>query len=177
MGAHSEPPRSSFLSAAADPVIGELRRAHTPSGRERMPAHVTLLAPFIHASRLDTLDRHRLSDTVGRFPGFDLRLSAFGLFEDIDCLWLAPRPWEPFVEMTRALLDIYPEVDYPPEGASEIVPHVTIGSRLTRGAAGADQAGAGAAPPDPRTSRPRRSCSSVAPTGAGSTATASGSRL
>jgi len=116
---------------AADPVIGEHRRTHTPSGKQGMPAHVTLLAPFIHASRLDSLDRHRLSDTVGRFPAFDLRLSAFGVFEQIDCLWLAPQPRKQFVEMTKALLEIYPEVDYPPEGATEIVPHVTIGSHLT----------------------------------------------
>jgi 2'-5' RNA ligase len=116
---------------AADPVIGEHRRTHTPSGRQGMPAHVTLLAPFIHASRLDSLDRHRLSDTVGRFPAFDLRLSAFGVFEHIDCLWLAPQPRKQFVEMTKALLEIYLEVDYPPEGATEIVPHVTIGSHLT----------------------------------------------
>ena len=33
--------------------------------------------------------------------------------------------------MTKALLEIYPEVEYPPESAAEIVPHVTIGSRLT----------------------------------------------
>jgi hypothetical protein len=116
---------------AAEPMIGEFRRAHTPSGREGMPAQVTLLAPFIHATRLDTLDRHRLSDTVGRFPAFDLRLSSFGVFEHIGCLWLEPRPREPFVEMTRALLEIHPEVEYPPEGASEIVPHVTIGGHLT----------------------------------------------
>lgn len=116
---------------AADPVIGEHRRTHTPSGKQGMPAHVTLLAPFIHASRLDSLDRHRLSDTVGRFPAFDLRLSAFGVFEQIDCLWLAPQPRKQFVEMTKALLEIYPEVDYLPEGATEIVPHVTIGSHLT----------------------------------------------
>ena len=117
---------------AADPLIGDLRRAHTPSGRDGMPAHATLLAPFIHSSRLDSLDRRRLSDAVGRFPAFDLRLSSFGLFEHIGCLWLAPHPHRPFVELTRALLDIYPEVDYPPEGADEIVPHVTIGGHLTQ---------------------------------------------
>jgi 2'-5' RNA ligase len=116
---------------AADPVIGEHRRAHTSSGGAGMPAHATLLAPFIHSSRLDNLDRHRLNDTVGRFPAFDLRLSAFGVFEHIGCLWLAPQPRKQFVEMTKALLEIYPEVDYPPGGAAEIVPHVTIGSRLT----------------------------------------------
>jgi 2'-5' RNA ligase superfamily len=116
---------------AADPVIGDLRRAHTPSGREGMPAHSTVLAPFIHASRLDSLDRRRLSDAIGRFPAFDLRLSSFGLFDDIGCLWLAPHPRRPFAELTEALLDIYPEVDYPPAGADEIVPHVTIGGRLS----------------------------------------------
>lgn len=116
---------------AADPVIGELRRTHTPSGREGMPTHVTLLAPLVHSSRLDNLDRHRLRDIVGRFPAFDLRLSSFGVFERIGCLWLDPRPREPFVAMTEALLEVYPEIEYPPEGATEVVPHVTIGSRLS----------------------------------------------
>ena len=116
---------------AADPVIGDRRRAHTPSGKEGMPAHATLLAPFIHASRLDNLDRHRLRDVVGRFPAFDLRLSSFGLFGHIGCLWLQPRPREPFVAMTEALLEVYPEIEYPPDDATEIVPHVTVGSRLS----------------------------------------------
>jgi hypothetical protein len=115
----------------AEAVIGDLRREHTPSGRDGMPAHATLLAPFIHSSRLDNFDRHRLRDVFGRFPAFDVRLSSFGVFEHIGCLWLDPRPREPFVEMSQALLEIYPEVDYPPEGASEIVPHVTIGGHLT----------------------------------------------
>lgn len=115
----------------AEPAIGDLRRKHTPSGKEGMPAHATLLAPFIHSSRLDKLDRHRLGDIVGRFPAFDVRLSSFGVFEHIGCLWLDPRPREPFVQMTRALLEVWPEVDYPPEGASEIVPHVTVGGHLS----------------------------------------------
>lgn len=116
---------------AADPVIGEHRRSHTPSGRQGMPAHATLLAPFIHSSHLDSLDRHRLRDIVGRFPAFDMRLSSFGVFEHIGCLWLDPRPRDPFVAMTEALLEVYPEIEYPPEGATEIVPHVTVGSRLS----------------------------------------------
>jgi len=112
---------------AAEPVIGEYRRAHTPSGRAGMPAHVTVLAPFIHASRLDSFDRHTLSDTIGRFRGFDLRLSSFGVFDDIACLWLRPQPAAPFSEITDALRDVYVEVEYP----TDHVPHVTIGSRLS----------------------------------------------
>jgi hypothetical protein len=33
--------------------------------------------------------------------------------------------------MSEALLRGFPEVEYPPEGKAEIVPHVTIGGRLT----------------------------------------------
>ena len=116
---------------AAEPVIGEPRREHTPSGKEGMPAHATILAPFVHSSRLDQFDRHRLRDTIRRFPAFDLRLASFGLFEHIGCLYLEPRPWEPFVRLSEALLDVYPEIEYPPEGAEAIVAHVTIGSGLT----------------------------------------------
>jgi hypothetical protein len=116
---------------AAEPVIGEHRRSHTPSGKEGMPAHVTVLAPFVHSSRLDSLDRHRVRDTVRRFNAFDVRLSTFGLFEHIGCLYLEPRPREPFVALTEALVEMYPEIDHLPEGASEIVPHVTVGGRLT----------------------------------------------
>ena len=115
---------------AAEAALSEHRRAHTPSGRDGMPAHATLLAPFVHASRLDSFDRRRMRDTIGRFPAFDVRLPTFGLFEEIGCLYLEPRPREPFVEMSQALLEVYPEVEFPPEG-KEIVPHVTIGSHLT----------------------------------------------
>ena len=37
----------------AEAVVGDWRRLHTPSGAEGVPAHVTLLAPFIPAVRLD----------------------------------------------------------------------------------------------------------------------------
>ena len=124
-------PRSSFPCARPTRSSASTAASHTPSGRQGMPAHATLLAPFIHSSHLDSLDRHRLRDIVGRFPAFDMRLSSFGLFEHIGCLWLDPRPREPFVAMTKALLEIYPEIEYPPEGATEIVPHVTVGSRLS----------------------------------------------
>ena len=50
----------------------------------------------------------------------------------IGCLWLVPQPRKQFVEMTKALLEIYPEIELihrRPRPRS--VPHVTIGSRLT----------------------------------------------
>jgi 2'-5' RNA ligase len=116
---------------AAEPLIGEHRRAHTPSGREGMPAHATLLAPFVHSSRLDSSDRRRIRGTIRRFTAFDVRLGSFGCFEHIGCLYLEPEPSKPFVAMSEALLELYPEIEFPPGGATEIVPHVTVGGYLT----------------------------------------------
>jgi hypothetical protein len=36
----------------AEPVIGRHRRAHTPSGADGMPAHVTVLVPFADSALL-----------------------------------------------------------------------------------------------------------------------------
>jgi 2'-5' RNA ligase len=121
---------------AAEPVIGEHRRNYTASGREGMSAHLTLLVPFVHADRLEGHDRHRLRETIRRFPACDVRLGTFGVFENIGCLYLAPFPRDPFVALSEALMAEYPEIDYPPEGL-DIVPHVTIGSRLTKEEQGA----------------------------------------
>jgi 2'-5' RNA ligase len=116
----------------AEAAIGELRRAHTPSGAQGMYAHATLIAPFLHASRLTQQDVVVIRDALRPFEPFDVTLASFGCFEHIGCLYLEPDPPEPFVAMSEALLTVYPQVDHPPEGATEIVPHVTVGGHLTR---------------------------------------------
>ena len=110
----------------AEPLIGNLRRAHTPSGRDGMPAHATVIAPFPEVFDPDVIRR-----ALAPFGAFAVTLGSFGVFEHIGCLWLQPRPREPFVAMTEALLEVYPEIEYPPDDATEIVPHVTVGSRLS----------------------------------------------
>jgi 2'-5' RNA ligase len=114
----------------AQAAIGELRRAHTPSGREGMYAHATLIAPFVHASRLGARDVVVIRKALRPFEPFEVTLASFGCFEHIGCLYLEPDPRATLVAMTEALLAAYPEVDYPPEGL-EIVPHVTIGGHLS----------------------------------------------
>jgi 2'-5' RNA ligase len=115
----------------AEPAIGRHRRAHTPSGPEGMPAHATLIAPFVHSSRLGDDDLDAIRDALRPFRPFEVTLASFGCFEHIGCLYLEPEPREPFVRMSQALLAAYPEVEYPPEGATRIIPHVTIGGHLT----------------------------------------------
>jgi 2'-5' RNA ligase len=89
-----------------------------------MPPHVTLLYPFIPPARLDADDVATLRRIVGAAPAFSFALRGVGRFEQV--LYLAPEPAAPFVALTRALVQRWPE--HPPyEGAYEdIVPHLTV---------------------------------------------------
>jgi BirA family biotin operon repressor/biotin-[acetyl-CoA-carboxylase] ligase len=108
----------------AEAVVGDWRRLYTPSGAEDVPAHVTLLSPFVPASRLDERGEHAVRDLIADADEFEFRLAEAGRFDGV--LYLVPDPAAPFVELTGALTARFP--DYPPYDGTvtEIVPHLTI---------------------------------------------------
>jgi 2'-5' RNA ligase len=87
------------------------------------PVHVTLLIPF---GPVDVFS-DELRDLFGAAAAFSFRLERIERFPETT--WLAPEPAEPFVALTEALFERFP--DYPPYGGihDEIVPHLTIVSR------------------------------------------------
>lgn len=89
-----------------------------------MPAHVTLLHPFMDPVRIGPTQRGRLAEVIGGFAGLELSFSRIGRFPEV--LWVAPEPAESVVEMVRAIVAAFP--DYPPYGGQfeTIVPHVTV---------------------------------------------------
>jgi 2'-5' RNA ligase len=104
----------------AEPVIGALRLEHDPSAAQGAPAHITVLFPFAHP-----VDEDALADLFTRFRPFDFTLDRIERFQE-GAVWLRPKPATPFVDLTAAVVQRWPE--YPPyEGAhDEIIPHVTI---------------------------------------------------
>lgn len=107
-----------------------LRVRHVDNAHLGVPAHVTLLFPFVPARRLDAAVVEQAAATVGRRPGFDVefreaRTFAAGPTEG-GAVWLAPEPPGPFVELINALAIAFPE--YPPyEGLHEtVIPHLTL---------------------------------------------------
>ena len=106
-----------------EPLIGGWRRRYTRDGARGMPPHVTLIIPFADSSEVE-----RRLDGVGRvlrdFAPFEIGLREMARFPEL--LYLGPEPAEPFVAMTEALADAFPE--FPPYGGEfdEIVPHVTV---------------------------------------------------
>ncbi len=103
-------------------MVGELRLAHDPSAALGVPAHVTVLFPFVPAEQVDD---EAVAAFVSRFPAFDFSLDRLERFDD-GVVWLHPHPSERFVDLTAAVWQRWPA--HPPyEGAfDEVIPHVTV---------------------------------------------------
>jgi 2'-5' RNA ligase len=91
-----------------------------------MPAHVTVLYPFMAPELLTSEVRDELGELFGRCDSFDFTLSEVRWF-DRRVVHLAPEPVEKFRALTATVTAKFPEYQ-PYEGAfEEVMPHVTIG--------------------------------------------------
>jgi 2'-5' RNA ligase len=106
------------------PVVEGWRRRCEPSARLGMPAHITLLFPFLAEPELTSGAVAELAAIMGSFRAFALRFERTATFPGV--LYLAPTPAEPLIEMTRAIEARWP--DHPASGGAfeEVVPHVTV---------------------------------------------------
>lgn len=102
--------------------IDDLRHANALEAG--MPAHVTVLYPFVRAREVDRHAKEMLGAALGAIPAFDFTMSEIRRFPNV--VYLAPDPAEPFVALTHAVLRHWPD-QQPYDGAfEEIVPHVTV---------------------------------------------------
>ena len=108
----------------AEPAVRTWRERFDPSARAGVPAHVTVLFPFLDESRIDAGVHSALAEMFGRHDSFDLRFAGCGRFPGV--LYLVPEPDSPLRQLTRAVSDRWPEA--PPYGGrfSEVVPHLTV---------------------------------------------------
>jgi 2'-5' RNA ligase len=67
-----------------------------------IPAHVTLLFPFIPAPEIDDGLVAELSTLFGDFESFDFELREARRWPEL--VYLAPEPPEPFVDLTEAIV-------------------------------------------------------------------------
>jgi len=88
-----------------------------------VPAHVTVLFPFVPAAEIDDDLLVDLRELFATLPSFRFELRESRHFPAV--LYLAPEPPEPFVSLTEAVAAAYPR--FPPyEGVfDEVVPHLT----------------------------------------------------
>ena len=108
----------------AEPVVGEWRRRHTYDAPLGVPAHVTLLFPFVPAERLTDDVEERLARLISAAGAFDAAFARTARWPGL--LYLEPQPSQPFSALTEAIAAAWPE--HPPyEGEFEVViPHLTV---------------------------------------------------
>ena len=96
-----------------------------PSTELRVPAHVTLISPFVPPDGIEAGHLSELESLFSDVVPFSFTLDQTAQFPD-GIVYLAPEPATPFRQLTFALARAFPE--YPPyEGRFEtVVPHVTV---------------------------------------------------
>jgi len=108
----------------AERYIARYRQRFDPSARRNVPAHVTVLYPFMSPQDIDDEVLERLAQIARAVPSFEYRLAETRRFPV--ALYLAPQPDDSFAALTDGVHRAFP--DFPPfEGKFDtVVPHVTV---------------------------------------------------
>ncbi len=114
----------------AEPLVDSFRQKYDPSAAEGIPAHITILYPFLPPDRIDTAVLGLLRECFARVAPFRFSLAKTERLA-AEVLYLAPDPTEPFRELTLAVWNRYPQT--PPYGGkhASIVPHLTVAQLAT----------------------------------------------
>lgn len=104
--------------------IGHHRQRFDPPARRNVPAHVTVLYPFMEPALLDAEVLRELAAIARAVRGFDFRLRELRRFPS--SLYLAPEPDDGFRALTEGVHQRFP--DHPPFAGkfAVVVPHVTV---------------------------------------------------
>jgi 2'-5' RNA ligase len=109
----------------AEELVGALRERFDASARLGVPAHITVLVPFMPPEQLSDLVRAQIAGAFSEVDSFTFVLQRVGRFPAT--AYLAPEPAEPFIALTRALIARFPEfLPYGGAHGGSVVPHLTV---------------------------------------------------
>jgi 2'-5' RNA ligase len=110
----------------AEAAVGRWRDQFDSSAIVGMPAHITVLYPFLGRSLIDADVISELAAIFAGHHAFGLRFVRCRRFPDVLCL--QPEPESPLRALTEAVANRWPEA--PPYGGqvavADLVPHLTI---------------------------------------------------
>jgi len=114
------PPRLAFIRDAGDRMAAR-----------GVPAHVTVLFPFLPVDALTPEVLSALAGLAGTAPPFVARFGPVERREDM--VWLVPSGQRPFLALTDAVFARWP--DHPPYGGAhdELIAHLTLVESPDRG--------------------------------------------
>jgi 2'-5' RNA ligase len=111
---------------AAEAAVRQHRERLDANARLGVPAHITVLFPFMAPPAIDDMVLTRLAGLFAAAGRFRFWLDHTDWFDDA-VLWLAPRDPAPFRALTQRVFEAFP--DFPPFDGQfeEVIPHLTIG--------------------------------------------------
>jgi 2'-5' RNA ligase len=112
-----------ILIPQVEGIVGRWRERHDPSAAEGMPAHITVLYPFLPESEIDPGARAALSDFSRGHRGFRIVFRNLGRFPKV--LWVDPAS----PECTSLLTDArqrWPQCLPYGKADTPVVPHLTV---------------------------------------------------
>ena len=111
---------------AAESAVGQHRARLDGAARDGVPAHITVLYPFLPPAGIDKTLLAALRRMFAGHEAFGFTLDKVGWFGE-DVLWLGPREPASFTALTDLAVTAFPSC--PPYGGrhTEVIPHLTIG--------------------------------------------------
>ena len=108
----------------AEPLVSGLRDRFDATTKLGVPAHITLLIPFMAIDAVTADVVKRAQRALDATPAFSFSLATVGRFPTT--AYLGPEPATPFIAMTQALVGAFP--DFLPYGGLHqgSVPHLTV---------------------------------------------------
>jgi hypothetical protein len=116
---------------AAEPAVARHRSRLDTSAAVGVPAHITVLYPFLPPDLIDADTHKTLARLFASVPGFRFTLDRTRWFSD-PVLWLGPSDPAPFTALIELVVAAFPSC--PPYGGqiAEVIPHLTIGDHAPR---------------------------------------------
>lgn len=115
---------------AAEFAVSRHRARWDFSAAFGVPAHVTVVYPFMPPNLIDAGVLNQLADLFAPIPAFDLLLTSCAWFDE-RVLWLTPEDPRPIIGLTEAVSSAFPAY-LPYEGRfPDVVPHLTVGDTGT----------------------------------------------
>lgn len=113
---------------AAESVIGKWRNKYDLIASHGMGAHITTLFPFKNSKQIDEKVLNKMKNFFSNVHTFEFSMTKINTFPEV--IYLEPEPKEKFIELTKGIINIFPENPWFEGKFAEIIPHLTIGNKL-----------------------------------------------
>ncbi len=109
----------------AEAAVSAWRMKYDADASDGIPAHITVLYPFVQPALIDDGVLARAAEIAAGFASFDFELTSIEQFPGV--VWLRPDPEGAFRAMTKAFWDVFPQCPPYDNRYPDPQPHLTVG--------------------------------------------------